>query len=142
MSESLAFFLDRCIDMEPLATSLVAAGATVERHSAWFRGDEADSAWLPIVGAKRWIVLTKDRRILTRIPEVAALLAADTHVFVLRTGAKPLSCDGVAAAFVLALTPMQKLIRHRQPPIVATINSAGAIGKIYDYDVLRDKLAP
>jgi len=43
--------------------ALSAAGAFVELHPDHFADDISDEGWLPVVSAKRWIVLRNDKRI-------------------------------------------------------------------------------
>ena len=59
-----AFFVDHCLGTEVVAERLRREGATV--HVLVESGfDEAttDEAWLPIVAARGWVILTKDKRI-------------------------------------------------------------------------------
>ena len=82
----IVFFLDRCTNSRTLVTALTAVGAFVELHADHFEDDISDEGWLPVVGAKRWVVLTNDKRIRHRRIECQALLAAGIRAFVLTAG--------------------------------------------------------
>ncbi len=47
-----------------------------ERHGAHFSAGTEDSVWLPFVGEKGWILLTKDKRIRFNDLEKRAVIAA------------------------------------------------------------------
>ena len=55
-SQTTTFFIDRCLGKK-LATVLRAQGHTVELHDSHFA---KDVDWLPTVGQRGWVVLTKD----------------------------------------------------------------------------------
>lgn len=53
-------FLDRAIDSEHILQALTATGVVVIRHRDHFDDDATDPEWLPVVGEREWIVLTKE----------------------------------------------------------------------------------
>ena len=73
-------------------TALTAVGAFVELHADHFEDDISDEGWLPVVGAKRWVGLSNDKRIRHRRIERQALLAAGIRAIVL-TVAHPLAAS-------------------------------------------------
>jgi hypothetical protein len=77
-------FIDRCLGSKIVPEVLRDAGIDIRIHDELFDQNELDNNWLPIVGAKGWAVLTEDRHIRTRAPEIKALIEANTHVFILR----------------------------------------------------------
>lgn len=79
----VTFFLDENFGGKVIAGGLRAVGAHVEVHRDHFESGTADSDWLPKVGARGWVLLTKDRRIKTRPLEIAALRQAGVAAFVL-----------------------------------------------------------
>ncbi len=94
----MILFLDRCLGTNDIAVALRAAGANVVLHADQFPPTESDEDWLRKVGAKKWVVLTKDERIRTRYNELRAIIEANTHVFALTLGSA--SGAEMAAAFV------------------------------------------
>ncbi len=45
------------------------------------RTDTPDEVWIPEVARRGWAILTRDRRIQTRVSETAALLASNARMF-------------------------------------------------------------
>jgi hypothetical protein len=79
-------FVDRSLGRHQVATALRNAGARVEVHDAHFRPDCPDDEWLPEVGRRGWVVLTKDARIRYRPSERSALERAGVVAMVLTAG--------------------------------------------------------
>ena len=63
-----------------------AYGATVERLTDHFSKGTPDEKWLAEAGRKRWIVLTRDKRIRYRQLERLALQKAGVRAFVFTGG--------------------------------------------------------
>ena len=61
--QSITFFIDRCLGKKSIPETLRTAGVTIEIHDDHFDKGALDVDWLPQVGEKGWIVLTKDDRI-------------------------------------------------------------------------------
>ncbi len=80
------FFVDRCLESRSLVESLVGGGADVRRHSEFFKPDASDEAWLPEVGQKGWVVLTKDKNIRRAPVEIEALRNAKARYVCLTAG--------------------------------------------------------
>jgi len=97
---------------------LRAAGASVEVHDAHFPPDATDETWLRAVGAKGWIVLTKDRRIRYRPNELSALKEAKVVAFVLVAG--NLIGSEMADLFVKTLRKIERIAGSATPPAVFT----------------------
>jgi PIN like domain len=57
--EQTTFFVDRSLG-RGVGQALIAAGMKVEYHDTHFAEDTPDKHWLPQVGTKGWVVLTKD----------------------------------------------------------------------------------
>jgi hypothetical protein len=60
---SLTFFLDHQIGRYVVAEALRAAGARIEVHLDHFPGDKPDAEWIPEVGGRGWVLITKDQEI-------------------------------------------------------------------------------
>lgn len=97
----------------------------VEVHDAHFRPDAPDEEWLADVGARGWVVLTKDERIRRRPLERQALAAAGVRAFVLT--ARHMTGEEMGAAFVRARGAMEDLLRRRRAPLVASVTRHGRV---------------
>ena len=106
-----------------MATALTAAGAKVEVARNHFPEGARDVDWLPVVGARKWVVLTKDRHIRRRELELDALMNARVRAFVLTAG--DLTGQDQADVFVKALPKITRICQASRGPLIAAV-SAGA----------------
>ena len=97
----------------------------VELHTDHFDQNALDKDWLPEVGRRGWIVLTKDNHIHRNQIEIVALLKSGTATFVLR--AKKATGTEMADAFVAALPSIERFLKKFDKPFVATITPSGAV---------------
>ena len=123
--DPLIFFLDRNIGKHIVADALRHAGVEVEVHDDHFPPDARDDVWLPPVGARGWIVLTRDKRIRYRSQERTALLQARVRAFVLSGG--NLSAPAMAEAFVKALPAMRRFVARYEAPFIACVTQTGSV---------------
>ena len=120
----LSFFIDECLGRHDVADALTAAGAVVELHHQHFAPGTPDAEWLPVVGSRGWIILTKDRHIRKRPLEREAILASSARAFVLTAA----DLNGAEQAALLASTLPRIRRLCRQPgSFVATITRSGII---------------
>jgi hypothetical protein len=120
----LVFFVDACLGRHDVADALTAAGALVELHHTHFLAGTPDPEWLPAIGVRGWIILTKDRHIRKRPLELDAILASGARAFVLT--AADLKGPEQAALLAGALPRIRRLCR--QPArFVATITRTGIV---------------
>ena len=115
----VVFFLDRCIESKTLVAALAAAGAVVKKHSDRFVGNAPDEDWLRVVGAKRRIVLTKDKRIRHRQNERNALMTAGVRAFVLTAG--NLSGHDAAEVWVRHMARIRRVAESTPSPFIAHV---------------------
>src|SRR4051794_37837765 len=106
LPEPWTFFVDRSLGGRIVADALRKADELVEVHDDHFAIDAPDEIWLPDVGARGWVVLSKDDRIRRNPVERAALRAAGVAAFFL--GRSDLRGEQMAAAFVTAVGAMKK----------------------------------
>jgi hypothetical protein len=66
-----------------MAGILRVAGLSVEVHDDHFPQDALDPEWLKAVGARNWIVVTRDERIRYNVAEKQAIRRAKVRAFVL-----------------------------------------------------------
>ncbi len=128
----LVFFLDRNLGTKHVAHALRAAGATVEVHNDHFPPDAKDEIWLPEVGKRGWVVLTKDDRIRYRPTERAAVISARVALFALSSG--NLNGEDMAQAFVAALPRMSRVLAKHRPPLIAKVTRSGDVSIVFTGD--------
>ncbi len=104
------------------------AGALVELHDDHFPHDQDDADWLPIVGHRGWLVLTKDKAIRRRELEMQALMGAGVGAFILT--ATGLDGPSMASAFVAALPTMTRYAHTRVRPFVASVTAIGRVSML------------
>ena len=122
MSARPKFFADRCLGkIVPLA--LREAGAHVELHDDHFPEDFLDEDWIPLVAARDWVILTKDKRIRRRFRERQAVVFSQARVFTLASGTW--SSNETAAVLTSHLEAMEILALALQPPFVAVVSRSG-----------------
>ena len=127
-AEQPTFFIDRSLGAHDVAEALRAAGATVEIHDAHFAQATTDVTWLGEVGARGWVVVTKDSRIRRHPLELQALEAAGVAAFMLT--ATGVGGAEMARILVAALPRMLSLVHTRTRPFIATISGSGKIDVI------------
>ena len=128
----LVFFLDRNLGTKHVASALRAAGVTVEVHNNHFPPDARDETWLPEVGKRGWVVLTKDDRIRYRSTELAAVISAHVALFALSSG--NLTGVEMAQALVAALPRMFRVLATHRPPFIAKVTRSGEMSLVFTGD--------
>jgi hypothetical protein len=120
------FFIDHCLGTEKVAERLRQEGFEARILIEEGFGEVAeDVEWLPVVAARGWAVLTKDKRIRRRAIEHDALIAAGVGAFVLAAGG--MGGDAIAEAFGRALPKMVRLWQTRSRPFIATVTAQGTL---------------
>lgn len=95
------------------------------RHVQHFTPGTEDSVWLPFVGQKGWVLLTKDKRIRYNQLEKLAVRRYAVRQFYFSSGNQ----TGVemAETLVAALTAMVRTFLREDPPFIASISKSGKI---------------
>ena len=93
-----------------------------------FTNDAADEEWLPKVGERSWLILSKDDKIRRRPVERDALLRSGARAFILPSG--NMSGKEMAATVVKALPRIQRFIGKHPPPFIARITRSGDVRMI------------
>jgi hypothetical protein len=104
---------------------LEAEGLRIELHDDHFPQGTPDAVWLPVVGQRGWVVLTKDTRIRHRPAEKQALLGAGVRAFAFTSGS--LSGAQMSDAIVKALPKMMALLASHPRSFVARITAASDV---------------
>lgn len=123
--EPPVFFLDRNLGRNKFSNTLRALGLRIEVHDDHFRPDASDAEWLREVGARRWVVVTIDRRIRYRQLEWLACKAGMVRAFAFSSG--NLRAEEMAGIFVKALPNIIRFLDEQQGPFLATITKSGDV---------------
>lgn len=126
--EPFTFFVDRCLGRTAVPTAMRARlqpGEQIQILHDLYPPDVKDEVWIPEVGAKGWIIVTKDKAIQRRPIEQNALLAASTAVFVFSRGG--VKGDRIANALTIAMPAMRKATRRFAVPVLGRVNLAGEV---------------
>jgi hypothetical protein len=94
-----------------------------------------DEDWLPEVGRRGWVVLTKDARIRSNALERGAVVASDVALFELTRG--DLTGVEMGAIFCAALGRIRTVLRRYPVPIVATVSLRSVSVRIAEGTELR-----
>ena len=124
---SLTFFLDHQIGRHTVANMLRAAGPRVQVHLDHFAGNTPDHEWIPEVGRRGWVLITKDQHIHRNPLERAAYVAAKLRGFVV-TG-KDMNGNELGDLLVRCLDGMVRRTARRTGPLLFTISRAGTFSK-------------
>ena len=112
-------------------------------HVAHIQGAETfgtgsqDVEWLPEIGARGWVLITKDKNIRKREIELRALRAARVRAFVLT--ASGLTGDEQARVLREALPAMLRLLERRAASFVARITADASVELIELHKYIRDE---
>jgi hypothetical protein len=98
-----------------------------------------DTVWVPDVGKRGWVILSKDSRLRSNPLEQIALLKSGTHSFLLT--AANLSGPQMATAFITAMPDILGMINKFKPPFVATVNPSGTVSVFCTHDQLLDMIS-
>ncbi len=118
-SPPITFFIDRCLGSKRVVAALREAGLTVEIHEDHFAPDALDVEWLPQVGEREWVVLTKDANISRRTLEKMAVARAGIRLFILAS--QNLASSEMIDILVQAIEPMKNLVQNHPAPFIAKI---------------------
>ncbi len=132
------FFIDRCLGSVRLAAALRESGITVEIHDDHFPQSAQDEDWLPQVGERGWVVLTKDANIAKRTSERLAVASTNIKMFVLV--AQNLSGEDMIAVFRKAFSAMREFARENPAPFIAKVYKSGEVVEWKNHEELRTEL--
>jgi PIN like domain len=100
-------------------------GITIEIHDDHFLQNSLDVDWLPEVGKREWVILTKDANIGRNKLERLAVTNAGIRMFALAS--KNLSGTDMAIAFKDSLSQMLKFIDKNPAPFIAKVYRDGTV---------------
>jgi hypothetical protein len=134
----ITFFIDRCLGKKLIVQVLREAGITVEIHDDHFPANALDVDWLPQIGQRGWVILTKDSRISKNKLERMAVANANVRMFTLAS--QRLSGEDMANIFLSAIVKMQNFVRKNQAPFIAKIYRDGRLEMWKDRQTLLNEL--
>jgi hypothetical protein len=127
--EPPVFFIDHCLGTEIVAARLRRENVEVRiLTEEGFAKDAEDADWLPVIAARGWAILTKDKALRRRRLENDAILTAGAGAFVLTAGG--LGGEAIADAFARALPKMVRVWHTRTRPFLATVTAQGLVSVI------------
>lgn len=109
--------------------ALRAAGHVVHLQRDVVPSGTPDVEWLPIVGKRKWILITKDEKIRKRAIELHAFIGARVRGFVL-TAAGELRGADQAELIVKALPAILRLVTKGRAPFIANITASAHVAPI------------
>jgi predicted nuclease of predicted toxin-antitoxin system len=121
-------FIDRDAWSHKLDQALKSAGVPFVAHRDLFEHDTPDSEWLANVGARCWVVLTRDQHIRHRPNELRAVRESKLHVFALTSG--NLSAAETADLVLKAWPAIQTAVENHAPPMLWSITRGGVVKQI------------
>ena len=136
--QSITFFVDRCLGSRCIVETLQSAGINIEIHDEHFDKGAQDVDWLPEVGKRGWVVLTKDANIGKHTLERIAVARAQIKMFALAS--QSLSGRDMAAIFLKAIVSMQEFVREHPAPFIAKIYRDGKVSMWKDDQMLNQEL--
>jgi hypothetical protein len=120
-------FIDRSVPRS-VATALKAVRKPGE--ISWLEDlyphDTKDEVWLPDAGARSWLVVVRDKHIMTRPAERDAVVNHSVGMFVFAQSKDPTRW-GYLKLFALCLDEMERLFEITERPFIFRIDSVGAI---------------
>jgi PIN like domain len=124
-SNSITFFIDRCLGNKLIVETLRGAGLTVEIHDDHFSKNAPDVDWIPEIGKRGWVTLTKDARIGKN--RIERLAVADARVRMFTLASQSLSGSDMADIFLKAIPEMEKFINKNPAPFIAKVYQGGKV---------------
>lgn len=108
-----------------VANILRTSGFSVEIHDDHFKPTEEDVVWTRFVGARGWVVLSKDNNIRKRELERRAMIEASVSAFWL--GRADISGAEIAAIFRAAIPKINNLLDNASAPVRGIIHRDATI---------------
>jgi len=126
LPEDFVLYLDENLhNCKPILDALTQQGVKHERHGSYFQPGTEDTEWLPFVGEKGWVLVTKDKKIRYNELEKAAVLHSRVREFYFSSGNH--SGAEMAEILVAALPGILRVWRREEPPFIASITKSGKV---------------
>jgi PIN like domain len=122
--EEATFFLDICLGRH-VGEALCAANWKVEFHLSHFKQNTPDEEWIPAVGARGWIVLTKDKGIRRKAWEREKVIAANVRMFTLASG--EMTGEEMAQVYLHNGPKIGRFLKKYAAPFIASVSRSGIV---------------
>lgn len=129
--DDFVLYLDENIcNCRPILEALEERNIRHESHLSYWPRGTPDAKWLPEVGKKGWILLTRDQHIRYNALEHKQVVRAKVREFVITGG--NLNKYELAQVLIKAIPAMRNLCAKQEPPFIATISKAGTVTLKFD----------
>ena len=118
-------FIDRSIP-RAVADALNIVRDDVRWLEDEFQHDTRETVWLPEVGSRGWIVISRDKKIRTRPGERQALLEAGVGCFIL-TQKQPLTRWDYLKLLAATLDQMERVFANTKKPFIYAVGRTGKL---------------
>jgi hypothetical protein len=108
-----------------LHAALTAAQVPFEKHLDHFARGLEDAAWIPVIAARHWVLLTSDARIRYNSLERDAVKANALRMFYFTRN--DIAGAEMGAALAKAIPKILSLCRTQEPPFAASISRNGEV---------------
>jgi predicted nuclease of predicted toxin-antitoxin system len=132
--QSITFFIDRCLGSQQIAQVLRNTGILIEIHDDHFAKNAQDVDWLPEVGRRGWVILTKDTNIGKRPLKRIAVANANIKMFTLAS--QNLAGKDMAEILSSAIGKMKKFAQKYPAPFIAKVYRDGKVEMWKDAQIL------
>ncbi len=128
-SDRPTLFFDRDVGKRlPEALSRLRLPVDIEMHRNYFAQGSSDNEWLPVVGARGWVVIGHDRRHHTEEGELASIIDHNVRDFYLWGGSAP--TWEKARCFLRAFEAIQEAILEIDPPFIFDVLEDGRLRRV------------
>lgn len=124
----MTYFFDRNIGRK-IPRALALLDLDVVAHDDEFEPETPDDAWLAVVGARGWVVITQDGKIRKRRNELQAIIDHAVACFVLHTAGRTKA--ETARVFLDALSHIEDIVASERPPYVYRVDQRGNVQRFY-----------
>ena len=121
--KGFTLYLDHNLDYDELVEKLERAGIRYKRHREFFDGSVDDTVLLQLVGKKRWVLITFDKKQRTRFLERKLIEQFKIREFVFTSA----EIGDPGDLLVKANRQMRNLCRNHAGPFVASISKSGKV---------------
>lgn len=115
----MVFFTDRDLSSHIFVNILRNAGLTVHRHDDHFEQDTHDDVWLPAVGQRGWIAISKNSDIYYQNNERDAMMRANARLFIV-IGSKATHKE-LAEHFLACIHKIRRFLDKYPAPFIARV---------------------
>ena len=136
-NREITFFVDRCLG-KLIVKTLRNAGISVKAHDDHFPKNALDIDWLPEVGKRGRVIITKDARIGRNQTERLAVTNANIKMFTLAS--QNLTGKEMANIFIKSITNMQEFVRNHNSPFIAKVYRDNKVKMWKDSSTLLDEI--